>query len=149
MNKKILSLLVFFFLLGSAGLAKISSYGTITGAAVVNKAIRWDIIETGSDVNTTATNDESYYLETTYQGETKWVKIKILNDADVPIKTNINISSSYGDDMKLSLWDESKASSIQNPIEVPVLDMYIWIKHEFNSSAAIGAYSFKIDIEPA
>jgi hypothetical protein len=133
-------------LVGAAG-ALITSYGSITGAATVKQAIRWDIITSDSDVNSTITNDTSYSLETTYQGDVKWVKLKLFNDASNPLPVNI-VSNSSSPDVNITLLDVNKSSSLSLPISVPSGYTYIWIKHEFRPAASPGSYSFNLEIMP-
>ena len=155
MARKIIALATSLGLLAIIGIASavISSYGSITGYAVVQQTISWDIIETGSDVNTSATNDTVYALETTYQGETKWVKVKIKNAADVDMPVNISVgilpeSAGGAQDVTLSITNEGKNATLTNPITIPTSDLYVWIKHEFASKANLGSYSFSISILP-
>ena len=155
MARKIIALATSLGLLASIGIASavISSYGSITGYAVVQQTISWDIIETGSDVNTSATNDTVYVLKTTYQGETKWVKVKIKNAADVDMPVNISVgilpeSAGGAQDVTLSITNEGKNATLSNPITIPAADLYVWIKHEFASKANPGSYSFSIGILP-
>jgi len=146
-----LLIIVVAALLAISGMAwaAITSYGKISGSATVSQAISWDLIETGSDVNTALTNDTTYVLETTYQGETKWVKIKIINSADVAIPVNVLVSYNQSSDLNITKWDENKTAQISNPINVPNPSVYIWLKHQFSSSATPGIYYFDVDIVPA
>jgi len=150
MNNKIIMVAAAFGMLALAGVgaAIISSYGTMTGAAIVQSAISWDIIETGSDVNSTATNDTYYVLETTYQGETKWVKIKIDNRANGTIPVNISIAGST-EDIGITVWDVTKSSMLTNPIEVPTTDIYIWLRHDILATASPGSYNFEVSFVPS
>lgn len=135
-------------LLAGAAWAVVSSYGSISGTATVNNAITLDILESYSDVNGTATNDSYYAVETTYQGETKWVKLKILNSADVSIPINMSVSGG-GPDVTIGVFDENKSAALSNPISVPASQLYVWIKHAFSSAANPGSYSFGITVAPA
>lgn len=127
--------------------AKITSYGRISGKVIVNQSITWDILETYSDISSSATNDTYYELETTYQGETKWVKIKIKNAADVNIPVNLDVSINSSD-VNTSIWDVNKTVILSNPISIPSNDLYVWIKHEFSPSAALGEYFITLDVSP-
>lgn len=155
MARKIIALATSLGLLAIVGVvsAVISSYGSITGYAIVQQTISWDIIETGSDVNTSATNDTVYTLETAYQGETKWVKVKVKNAADVDMPVNISVgilpeSAGGAQDVNLAVMNEGKNATLSNPITIPATDLYVWIKHEFASKANPGSYSFSISILP-
>lgn len=135
-------------LVGVGAYALVTSYGSISGQATVDAAITFDILETYSDVNTALTDDSGYVLETTYQAETKEVKLKIENKADVAIPANINVSGATAD-VTISLWDENKTAQLTNPISIPNPQLYIWIKHEFKPAASPGNYSFALDVTPA
>ncbi len=147
MKKKFLliGVLAILFLVGAA-FGLLSSYDSITGFATVNKAISLDII--GSS------NDDNYTLTDVEQGETKWSpKIKIKNDADVPIKVNLSVlilpqSAGNDDDVTNSIWDENKTTPLENPVQVPVEDMYFYVKHEFSPSANTGNYYFSLNAAP-
>ena len=86
--------------LGIVGMAVISSYGTITGYATVEQAIKLDIM--GSS------NDENYTMKIK-QGETEYSpQIKIDNSANASINANITAeilpeSAGNENDMKISL----------------------------------------------
>ncbi|MBU5557788.1 MAG: hypothetical protein QW751_02715 [Candidatus Aenigmatarchaeota archaeon] len=149
MNRKIIIVAAALGMLVLAGIgaAIISSYGTITGAAIVKPAISWDIIETGSDVNTSATNDTYYQLETAYQGDIKWVKVKIKNNGNNTLPVNISIEGETAD-IELSVWDANKSMPLSNPIEVSTSDIYVWLRHEIRTNASPGSYSFTVSFLP-
>lgn len=151
MNRKIAIAAAALGMLGLAvaGAAVLSSYGTITGAATVKPAISWDILESYSDVNTTATNDTYYGLETTYQGETKWIKVKIENAADVTLPVNVSIENDRPAEVTVTVFDDNKSQPLTNPIQVPTTDRYIWLQHNFSAGAEPGTYGFSIDIGPS
>lgn len=136
-------------LLMGVAVAVISSYGTVTGAAIVQSAISWDIIETGSDVNGTATNDTHYMLETSYQGETKFVKIKVVNSGSANLPVNISITNSKPSDVSVAVLDDNKTQTLANPITIPATDLYVWLEHNFSTSADPGLYSFEVGFLPA
>ena len=147
MEKKFLliGILAILFLTGAA-FGLISSYDSITGFATVNKAISLDII--GSS------NDDNYTLTDVEQGETKWSpKIKIKNEADVPINVNLSVvilpqSAGNESDVTTSIWNENKNETLENPIEVSPDDMYFYVKHEFSPSANPGDYFFSVNVAP-
>lgn len=147
MKKIIIAAIVCIGLLCAGGYAVVTSFGTITGYATVKPAFSFDILESYSDVNTTATDDSSYTLESVYPGETKWVKIKIKNAASTPLVSNITLSTNSECD--LSLWNNDKTQMFGNPVNITSGDFYIWIKHAFRTSASPGQYSFTIDMLPA
>jgi len=138
-----------FMILAGFSWSLTTSYGSISGHVTVNQSITWDLLESYSDVQTSPTNDTFYVLETTHQGETKWVKLKIINAADVSIAVNLSISGAggAGDGINISLWNENKTSQLATPINVQS-STYVWIKHEVATSAAPGDYSFNIDVTP-
>ena len=146
MNKKIL-LVIGLLALGIVGAAVISSYGSITGYATVEQAITIDIM--GSS------NDENYTLSSAHQGETKYSpEIKLVNDADVPIRVNVTAGISPGSignesDVKLNLVNEFKNETLTNPITVLTTDYRFYLEHNFSSSASLGNYSFKILVTPS
>jgi hypothetical protein len=150
MNNKIILVAAAFGMLALAGVgaAIISSYGTMTGAAIVQSAISWDIIETGSDVNSTATNDTHYVLETSYQSDTKWVKVKIENRANGTVSVNVSIVGST-EDIGITVWDADKGSELSNPLQVPSTDMYIWLRHDILATATPGSYIFEVGLLPS
>lgn len=124
----------------------ISSYDSITGYATVEESISLDII--GSS------NDENYTLKDVHQGETKWSpKIKIKNHADVTLSVNMTVillPGSAGDnEVDLSIWDEDKNETLENPLNVTPDDLYIYIKHYFWPNATPGNYTFGISAVPS
>jgi hypothetical protein len=126
--------------------AVISSYGTITGYATVEQALKLDIM--GSS------NDENYTLSAK-QGETEYSpQIKLDNSANASIYVNITAEILIGsagneNDVKLSLVNEFKNETLSNPTLVSSNDFRFYLKHEFNQAASIGNYSFRITIIPA
>jgi hypothetical protein len=143
-------------LIALTGLAAaiVSSYGSISGYATVQSAISWDVLESYSDVDNSRTNDTHYQLESTYQGETKWLKIKISNAADTPINISLTVSVLPGSaggagDVALTVWDADRNATLTNPILIPTSDLYLWIEHAFSSSAIPSSYEFALDIAPA
>jgi hypothetical protein len=147
MRKIIILAAVIAMMLCVGGYAVVTSFGTITGYATVKPAFSFDILESYSDVNTTATDDSSYTLEPAYPGETKWVEIKIKNAASSPLISNITLTTNAECD--LSLWNKDKTVMFSNPVNITSGDFYIWIKHTFKTSASLGQYSFTIDLLPA
>jgi len=146
MNKKYalaVSLILVLLLVGAAK-AGLSSYGSISGYVTVEPALTWDIIKTGSDIN--ETDDITYSLDRTYQGETKWAKIKLKNSGDEPIKVNI-LTNSSSEDINLSIWNEEKKTQLTE-VSIPPEDVYIWLKHEFSDSIEPGSYNFDMELVP-
>lgn len=145
MNKKILLIVVGLLTIGIVGIAVISSYGSITGYATVEKAIKLDIM--GSS------NDENYTLKVK-QGETVYSpQIKIDNSANASTYANITAeilpeSSGNENDVKLSLVNEFKNETVSNPVFIPSSDFRFYLKHEFESNANLGNYSFRIEVVP-
>lgn len=147
MQKKLVIISVLFGLLFSGLVfAVVTSYDSITGAAVVEQSIILDII--GSS------NDDNYTLTDVHQGETKWSpKIKIKNDADVTINVNLTVailpeSAGNETDVTISVWNEDRSEVLENPINVSVDDMYFYVKHEFAPDANTGDYYFSISAKP-
>jgi len=146
MNKKILLVIGLVTTIGIIGVAVISSYGTITGYATVEQAIKLDIM--GSS------NDENYTLSTK-QGETKYSpQIKIDNSANASITVNITAeilpeSAGNENDVKISLVNEFKNETLTNPLTITTNDFRFYLKHEFNQAASTGNYSFRITVIPA
>lgn len=147
MKKIIIAVVACMVLLCAGGYAVVTSFGSFTGHAILSPALSFDIIETGSDVNTTATDDSSYTLESVYQGETKWVKIKLKNSADVPVRGNISVSGS--EECAISIMSADKSVQLENPANITSGDFYFWIKHTFVNNASPGQYLFEINIMPA
>lgn len=144
MNKKYF-VLAGLITLGIVAAAVISSYGTITGYTTVEQAIKLDIM--GSS------NDENYTLKVK-QGETEFSpQIKIDNSANASIHANITAeilpeSAGNENDVKITLVNEFKNETISNPILIPSNDFRFYLKHEFNSAANLGNYSFRISVIP-
>lgn len=132
--------------MGSAGFATISKYGSVTGYAVVEQSITLDIM--GSS------NDENYTLSDVHQGETKYSpQIKIVNHADVPLNVSVTASvlpNSAGgaQDVNLSIVNENKNVTLSDSIEIPTSDLYLYVKHQFSPSAALGSYYFSVNATP-
>ena len=137
----IISAMLALFLLTAAGIAVISSYGTITGYATVSKSIAIDIIGSSND---------TYYSVSAHQGETVYSpKIKLVNSMSDDIDVIINVTTDHPSDVKVSIVDETKNETLSNPVNVPSDDLYFYVKEEFDAGAAIGNYTFTIDILPA
>jgi hypothetical protein len=145
MNKKIL-LVVGLLSLTIIGAATLSSYGSVTGYATVEKSIVIDIMGTS--------NDEVYNLKQVYQGETIYShEIKLKNQIDESIDVNIVweiLQESVGNenDVEISIVDETKNVTLTNPITVPAEDLRFYVKHYFKPVAELGNYSFKLDVLP-
>ena len=145
MQKKLFLAVGILLSLGIAAYSVISSYGSVTGYATVEKAIKIDII--GSS------NDDNYTLTDVNQGETKWSpKIKIINQADVPLNVSIAVlilpgSSGNENDVNSTIWNESKNNTLPNPIEVKD-NLYFYVKHYFYPNASPGNYSFAVSVNP-
>jgi len=146
MNKKIVLVLMGLLTIGVAGMAVISSYGTVTGYAVVEQAIKLDIM--GSS------NDENYTIKVK-QGEAVYSpQIKIDNSANASMYANITAeilpeSAGNENDMKISVVNEFKNETIVNPVLISSSDFRFYLKHEAESNANIGNYSFGINVLPA
>src|SRR2546426_3401237 len=114
MNKKIVAFLTLLTTFGVIGVAVISSFGKITGTAMVKPSIAFDII--GS------TNDQTYTLSNVLQGETKFSpQIKIVNNLNSSVKINFTLkviptSSGTDQDVSLNLVNEIKNETLVNPL---------------------------------
>lgn len=144
MNKKYL-VLASLMTLGVVAAAVISSYGTVTGYATVEQAIKLDIMGSSNDVN---------YTSSAKQGETDYSpQIKLDNSANASISVNITTeilpeSAGNESDVKLSLINEFKNETLLNPILVTTNDFKFYLKQEFKPSANLGNYSFRITVVP-
>lgn len=145
MNKKYF-VLAGLVTLGIVAAAVISSYGTITGFAVVEQAIKLDIIGSSNDVN---------YTIDAKQGEIEYSpQIKIDNSANASIYVNITAeilpeSAGNENDVKISLVNEFKNETLSNPVSVPSTDFRFYLKHEIKPNANLGNYSFRITVIPS
>jgi len=145
MKAKFLILVGILSIAALAG-AVISSYGSITGYAVVEEAITLDIMGTS--------NDEVYDLKTVYQGDTEYSpEIKIVNKANRSIDVNVVVSisaESVGNenDVTLSLSNEFMNQTLTNPITIPTTDLRIRVKHDFKPNANLGNYTFDLNVAP-
>jgi len=145
MNKKIVLVAMGLLTIGIAGMAVISSYGSITGYATVEQAMKLDIM--GSS------NDENYTLKIK-QGETIYSpQIKIDNSANASINVNITAdilpeSAGNESDMNISLANEFKNETLSSPVLISTSDFRFYLKHEVKPNANLGNYSFRIDVNP-
>jgi hypothetical protein len=145
MNKKYF-VLAGLLTLGIVAAAVISSYGTITGFATVEQAIKLDIM--GSSI------DENYTIKVK-QGETDYSpQIKIDNSANASIYANITAeilpeSAGNENDVKISLVNEFKNETLTSPVLISSTDFRFYLKHEFKSNANLGNYSFRITVIPS
>jgi len=144
MNKKIL-LATGILTLAAVAIAGLSSYGSVTGYATVEKSILIDVM--GSS------NDEVYNLKDVHQGETVYSpRIKLKNQIDEEIDVNMVfeiLSGSAGDDdIEFSVVDETKNTTLENPITVPADDLNFYVKHKFKADAELGNYTFTLDVNP-
>jgi hypothetical protein len=145
MNKKIVLVAMGLLTIGIVGMAVISSYGTITGYATVEQAIKLDII--GSS------NDENYTIKLK-QGETDYSpQIKIDNSANASVYVNITAeilpeSAGNESDMSISLVNEYKNETLTNPVLISTNDFRFYLKHEVKPNANLGNYSFKMTVNP-
>lgn len=136
----IVSAVLALFLLSAAGIAVISSYGSITGYATVDKSMSIDIIGSSNDIN---------YTVSAHQGETVYSpKIKLNNALSKDMEVTINATSDHPSDVKITIVDDTKNNTLSNPVTVPTDDLYFYVKKEFNPGASIGNYTFTIDILP-
>ncbi|MCD6476932.1 MAG: hypothetical protein J7K26_02055 [Candidatus Aenigmarchaeota archaeon] len=143
MKKLIIGTIILGLILTTGiGTAIMTSYGSITGYATIKQSIILDIMGTSND---------TYYSISGYQGETLFSpKIKLDNKAKIPITVNISIENigNNSSDVNTTITDDTKNNTIGNIIEIPVDDVYIYIKHQFYPNSSIGNYTFRINISP-
>lgn len=145
MNKKIVLVAMSLITIGVAGIAVISSYGSITGYAEVDQAIKLDIMGSSNDAN---------YTISAKQGEIEYSpQIKIDNSANASISVNITAeilpeSAGNESDVSLSLMNEFKNETLVNPVLVSSSDFKFYLKHDFSEAASLGNYSFRISVNP-
>lgn len=132
--------------IGIAGIAVISSYGTISGYATVEQSLKLDIMGSSSDQN---------YTFDAKQGEIVYSpQIKLDNSANASIDVNITasiLSGSAGNesDVRIELVNEFKNETLSNPVRVASTDARFYLRHSFAPNANLGNYSFGISVEPA
>ncbi|MFH0896864.1 MAG: hypothetical protein V1850_02300 [Candidatus Bathyarchaeota archaeon] len=125
--------------------AVISSYGTITGYATVDQAVKLDIMGSSNDMNFTV---EAKQGETAYSPQ-----IKIDNSANSTFYVNVTAeilpeSAGNESDVTLSLVNEFKNETMMSPLLVTTNDSRIYLRQEFKPNANIGNYSFRISVAP-
>jgi hypothetical protein len=145
MNKKIALVMMSILTIGVAGMAVISSYGSVTGYATVEEALKIDIMGSSNDFN---------YTIDAKQGETVFSpQIKLDNSANASLYVNITykiLPGSVGNesDVKLSLVNEFKNETLINPVAITNSDLRLYMRHEFSPAASPGNYSFTIEVNP-
>jgi hypothetical protein len=144
MNKKYFAL-GGLMTLGVLAAAVISSYGTITGYATVEQAVKLDIMGSSNDMNFTV---EAKQGETAYSPQ-----IKIDNSANSTFYVNVTAeilpeSAGNESDVTLSLVNEFKNQTMMSPLLVTTNDSRIYLRQEFKPNANIGNYSFRISVAP-
>ena len=146
MNKKIAMVMMSLITVGVAGMAVMSSYGSVTGYATVSQAVKIDLM--GSSI------DQNYSINVK-QGEVAYSpQIKIDNSANASFFANITskiLPESAGNesDVRISLVNEFKNETLSNPVQITTSDFRFYLRHEFAPNANLGNYSFGIEIEPA
>jgi hypothetical protein len=146
MDKKIFLVAMSLVTIGVAGMAVISSYGSVTGYATVESAVKMDIMGSSNDQN---------YTMSMKQGETAYSpQLKLDNSANASFYANITSSILPGSagnesDISLSLVNEFKNETLANPVLVTTSDLRFYMKHEVKPNANLGNYSFGIEIYPA
>jgi hypothetical protein len=145
MNKKYFAL-GGLMTLGVLAAAVISSYGTITGYATVEQAVKLDIMGSSNDMNYTISAKQG---ETTYSPQ-----IKIDNSANTSFYVNITMeimpeSAGNESDVSLSLVNEFKNETITSPILVTSSDFKFYLRQDFKPNANLGNYSFRVSVAPA
>jgi hypothetical protein len=131
--------------LGVLAAAVISSYGTVTGYATVDQAVKLDIMGSSNDMN---------YTISAKQGELAHSpQIKIDNSANASFYVNVTMeilpeSSGNESDVTLSLVNEFKNETITSPILVTSNDFKFYLRQDFKPNANLGNYSFRISVAP-
>ena len=140
---------VLFSLIGmGAVFALVSSYGAITGYAIVEPSISFEIMESYSDVDYSETEGDHYVLWDPNQGETKWVELKIVNAADTQLPLILNVTPSRSD-ITISLWGFNKSQELTNPLTANPGNTYFYIRHYIRPNADPVNYTFFVEILPA
>ena len=135
---------VLIVLLGAGiGTAVFTSYGQITGYTIVDQALTLDIMGSSNDIN---------YTMSVKQGETDYSpRIKLVNtgSSSIPVNlTNTLISGGTSDDVTMSIVNEGKNVTLDNPISVPPENLYVYIEYEFDPAANVGNYVFELNAIP-
>jgi len=146
-----LALSVFLALAIGKASALISSYGGATGYALVQQSVSVQVVEQYSDVLYNASNETYYELYDPHQGETKWVELKLSNDADVALSVNVTAIIAKGDpaSVNMSRWNIHKNVSLDNPITLWAGGYtYVYLKHVISQAASPGEYGFLISVTP-
>ena len=135
---------VLIVLLGAGiGTAVFTSYGQITGYTTVDQALTLDIMGSSNDIN---------YTMSVKQGETDYSpRIKLVNSgsSSIPVNlTNTLISGGTSSDVIMSIVNEGKNITLDNPITVPPENAYIYVKYEFDPAANLGNYVFELNAIP-
>lgn len=143
-NKVLILTGVLVLLLGAGvGTALFSSYGQVTGYATVEQALTLDIMGSSNDVN---------YTINVKQGEVVYSpKIKLVNSGTgmIPVNlTNSIISGGTLSDVTISVVNDGKNTTLENPIVVPPEDAYVYIRYEFDSAANVGNYVLELNAIP-
>lgn len=136
---------VLVVLLGAGiGTAVFTSYGQVTGYSIVEQALKLDIMGSTNDIN---------YTMTSKQGEIDYSpEIKLVNSgsASIPVNlTNIILSGGTSSDVVITIVNEGKNITLDNPIMVPPEDLYVYVKYQFDPAANVGNYVFELNAIPA
>ena len=135
---------VLVLLLGAGvGTAIFSSYGQVTGYATVDQALKLDIMGSTNDVN---------YTMSAKQGEVDYSpQIKLVNSgsASIPVNlTNTILSGGTSNDVTITIVNDGKNITLDNPIMVPPEDMYVYVRYQFDPAANVGTYVFELNAIP-
>jgi hypothetical protein len=146
MDKKIALVFMGLLTIGVAGMAVISSYGSVTGYVTVDQAIKIDLMGSSNDNN---------YTLSAKQGEISYSpQIKVDNSANSSFYANITASILPGSagnesDIGISLVNEFKNETLANPVLITTSDFRFYLRNAVAPNANVGNYSFGIEIDPA
>lgn len=140
--------LTILFLGSGLAFALVATYGSITGSATVAPAL-------------SSISPAAYVLSGVNQGETKFQKVDITNDADVAINANVLPSASSvpaGESpsaVTLSLTEFDGVglvctdTAITNPISLAASSTTSeCVKHVFDPASTPGDYGFEVAVNP-
>ena len=76
---------------------------------------------------------------------------KLVNSGSsaIPVNfTNTIISGGTSADVTMSMVNEGKNITLDNPITVPPENAYVYVKYEFGPAANVGSYVFELNAIP-
>jgi len=135
--------------IGSA-LSLVSDYARITGYATVGQSVVVEIVPAYSDVVWNETTNSTYVLWEPYQGDVKWVELKVYNHgSNVSLFVNATVVSGDPSSVNITLWNMAKNETLSNPYEIKSGRYeYVYLKHEIDDLAEPGNYTFAVSVGP-